>query len=314
MSRRWSGRGPAPGERALARKVVIAVALPLALFAAVIAQLTVVNRLPLPGGDAPDLVLLLVAAVAARGTPLTGMLAGFAGGLALDVAPPQAHYAGEYALVFCLAGYGAAWAGAALGTGSGESGSLVTSLIVMAAALGAGEAGKAALGLLLSDPDVTGPQIRHVLPGSLLYDLLLSPVARWLASLVAGRPSPVARVARPELAAAGRLASVFRLASAGAPAGLRLAGSGPSHRGPSWVRREPKLRLSGARSRSAGRTNLAGSPTAGPFLAGGRAVKLTFASQGRRGHLPGGAAYLSRSHPAKRRYRTRLLAIMGVRR
>ena len=39
---------------------------------------------------------------------MTGMLAGFAGGLALDIAPPAAHYAGEYALVFCLVGYAAA--------------------------------------------------------------------------------------------------------------------------------------------------------------------------------------------------------------
>ena len=67
-----------------------------------------VNRLPLPGGAAPDLVLLLVTAIAVCTSPLTGALTGFAGGLALDVAPPAIHYAGEYALVFCLAGYGAA--------------------------------------------------------------------------------------------------------------------------------------------------------------------------------------------------------------
>jgi rod shape-determining protein MreD len=98
-------RGQAPGERSLVRKTLIAAALPLALLAAVIVQLTVVNRLPLPGGDGPDLVLLLVTAVAVRATPPTGAIVGFAGGLALDVAPPQTHYAGEYALVFCLAGY-----------------------------------------------------------------------------------------------------------------------------------------------------------------------------------------------------------------
>jgi rod shape-determining protein MreD len=262
-----------------ARKAVIAAALPLALLAAVIAQLTVVNRLPLPGGNAPDLVLLLVTAVAVLATPLTGALAGFAGGLALDVAPPAAHYAGEYALVFCLAGYGAARVAAVVHDGSGDR-SAAASLAVMAAATAAGEAGKAALGLLLSDPDVTGPAIRHVLPGAVLYDLVLTPVTFWLVSLAVGRPAPE-HVQRPEFTAAGRLAAVFRLASAGAVPHLRLAGSGPVHQGPSLPRREPKLRLSDARSQSVARTNGAGSPTALPLLVGGRAAKLNFASHGR---------------------------------
>ena len=277
-------RRQAPGERSLPRKAVIAAALPVALFAAVIAQLTGANRLPLPGGDAPDLVLLLVTAVAVRAAPLTGALVGFAGGLALDVAPPQTHYAGENALIFCLAGYAAAWVGAAVEDGSGDRPAHIfqvprTELTVMAAAAAAGEAGKAALGLLLSDPNVTGPAIRHVLPGAVLYDLLLSPVMLWLASLVAGRPAST-HVPRPEFAAAGRLAAVFRLASAGAAPHLRLAGSGPVHRGPSLARREPRLRLSDARSRSFARTNGAGSPTALPLLAGGRASKLNFSSYG----------------------------------
>ena len=85
------------------------------LLAAVVVQLTVVNRLPLPAA-APDLVLLAVTAIAVCTSPLAGTLAGFAGGLALDVAPPASHYAGEYALIFCLAGYGAARAGRAPST------------------------------------------------------------------------------------------------------------------------------------------------------------------------------------------------------
>ena len=292
MSRLGRGRGRPPGERSAARKAVIVAALTVALFAAVIAQLTVVNRLSLPGGDAPDLVLLLVTAVAVLASPLTGALAGFAGGLALDVAPPQAHYAGEYALVFCLAGYAAARASAAAREGSADRSPHIfqvprTELIVMAAAAAVGEAGKAAIGLLLSDPNVTGPAIRQVLPGAVLYDLLLTPVTLWLVSLVAGRPVPES-APRPERAA-GRLAVVFRLASAGAVPRLRLAGSGPPHQVPSLPRREPKLRLSDARSRSFARTNRAGSGIAQPLLAGGRASKLNFASYGRSGSLGGGA-------------------------
>ena len=53
------------------RKALVVAALPVALFLAVAVQLTVVNRLPLPGGTAPDLVLLLVAAVAVSTSPTT---------------------------------------------------------------------------------------------------------------------------------------------------------------------------------------------------------------------------------------------------
>jgi rod shape-determining protein MreD len=337
----------APGERSRGRQAVIAVTVPLGLLTALVLQLTVVNRLPLPGGDRPDLVLVLVAAVAARAPALTGALAGFTGGLALDLAPPQAHYAGEYALVFCLAGYGAARAGARADDGGGGRPALTSVVIVAAAAL-AGEAGKAALGLLLSDPDVTGPAIRHVLPGSVLYDLLLSPVAVALVAVTAGRPAAVARVLRPEFAAATRLSAVFRPASAGAAPGLRLAGSGPVHRRPSWARAQPKLRLSRARTRSSlARTNAAGSPSALPFLAGGRAARLHFSAHAPRtatarppragGAFPAARAgrrrrrwrprdpgrrvprtpapYVSRPYPMRRRgYRRRLLALVGVRR
>jgi len=87
------------------RRIAQALAIPVVLLLAVTLQLAVVNRAPLPGAAAPDLVLLVVAALAVCAGPMTGMLAGFCGGLALDIAPPAAHLAGEYALVFCLVGY-----------------------------------------------------------------------------------------------------------------------------------------------------------------------------------------------------------------
>ena len=133
-------------EASLARKGLTAVVLAVALFAAVVIQLTVVNRLPLPGATAPDLVLLFVAAIAVNTSPATGAVTGFAGGLALDVAPPAAHYVGEYALVFCLVGYAAARVVRAIWDMTGEHDPIVT-FTVMAAAVAAGEAGKAALGL-----------------------------------------------------------------------------------------------------------------------------------------------------------------------
>jgi rod shape-determining protein MreD len=259
------------------RKVLVAVALPIALFAAVIVQLTVVNRLPLPGGTAPDLVLLLVAAVAVSTSPMTGLLTGFAGGLALDVAPPATHYAGEYALVFCLVGYFAARLAAASGATTGERNPWAE-LGVMAAATAAGEAGKAGLGLLLSDPDVTGPAIKHVLPGAIAWDLLLTPFAFLLVTWVVGLTRPVAeRAPRPEFVGAQRLAAVFRLASSGAAPNLRLAGTGAKFDQARPARRVPKLRLADARSKSFARTDPAGSGVAPRTLVGGRTAKLNFA-------------------------------------
>jgi rod shape-determining protein MreD len=282
-------------EPSALRKTLVAVALPVALFAAVVAQLTVVNRLPLPGGDAPDLVLLLVAAVAVTSGTMTAMLTGFAGGLALDIAPPVTHYAGEYALVFCLVGYLTARAMAAISAASGGAERDPTiCLAVMAVAAVAGEAGKAGLGLLLSDPNVTGPAIRHVLPGAILYDLLLTPVVYWLVALVVGLARPVSeRAPSPDFFGAQRLSSVFRLASAGAAPNLRLAGTGEKFSDTRPARREPKLRLADARSNSLARTHAAGTNSARLPLAGGRVAKLNFAHSGR-AHRAGGSA-LARS-------------------
>jgi rod shape-determining protein MreD len=279
------------------RKALVVAALPIALFVAVVVQLTVVNRLPLPGGTAPDLVLLLVTAVAVSTNPMTGLLAGFAGGLALDIAPPATHYAGEYALVFCLAGYFAARIAAASDATTGERNRWVE-LGVMAGATAAGEAGKAGLGLLLSDPDVTDPAIRHVLPAAIAWDLLLIPFAFLLVSWVAALARPVAeRAPRPEFVGAQRLAAVFRLASAGAAPNLRLAGTGAKFEDTRPARRVPKLRLADARSRSFARTDAAGSGIArpAPIRPGGRTAKLNFAHSASALRTAGGQVHRGRT-------------------
>jgi rod shape-determining protein MreD len=269
------------------RKGMRALAIPLALVLAVTGQLAVVNRAPLPGGGAPDLVLLVVTALAVTTGPMIGTLAGFAGGLALDVAPPGGHLAGEYALVFCLVGYACGRVSAAVEDVSGERSPLPW-LTLMALGAAAGEAGKAALGMMLSDPSVTGPAVKHVLPGAILYDLLLCPFVLWLV-WVAVRPPAPERAPQPQFGQAQRLAAAFRLASAGAAPKLRLAGSTPLLVPPP-VRSEPKLRLAGSRSPSLSGTNAAFSPGR-PAVAGGRAVKLNFGSSGR-GNSLGGASTL----------------------
>ena len=270
----------------MTRRALTVVVLAVALFATVVVQLTVVNRLPFPGAagsgsTGPDLVLLLVTAIAVATSPLTGAVTGFAGGLALDIAPPAAHYAGEYALVFCLAGYAAARVHHAVVDMNGGERDLVTAFTVMVAATAAGEAGKAVLGMLLSDPDVTGAVVRSVLPAALLYDLLLAPLAFWFVAWVTRATrswgTAAERAPGPDFSHEQRLASVFRQASAGAVPNLRLAGTGEDHRSPSAPRRVPKLRLSGASSGSSHRTTAATSGSSGFPLAGGRTARLNFA-------------------------------------
>ncbi len=269
-----------------ARKIARAVALPLVLILAVTAQLTVVNRAPLPGGSAPDLVLLLVTALAVTTGPMIGTLAGFAGGLALDIAPPGGHLAGEYALVFCLVGYACGRISARIEDATGER-PIVAMLALMAIGAAAGEAGKAALGMMVSDPSVTGPAIKHVLPGAIVYDVLLAPFVLWLVSVAVRRPAPE-RAPEPVFTQAQRLAGVFRSASVGAVPRLRLAGSTPAPVAPP-VRSEPRLRLAATRSPALSRT-VAASSLAQPAVAGGRTGKLNFTSAGRGNSLGASSA------------------------
>jgi rod shape-determining protein MreD len=79
-------------------------ALGLALLIAVLVQVGLLAVLPLPGAT-PDLVLVLVAALAIARGPGVGAAAGFTGGLLLDLIPPATHAAGQWALVLTLVGY-----------------------------------------------------------------------------------------------------------------------------------------------------------------------------------------------------------------
>jgi rod shape-determining protein MreD len=168
------------------------------LLVALVVQLTVFDRLPLPGGVAPDLVLLVVVALALNSGPMTGMICGFCAGLALDIAPPSGHLIGLYALVFCLLGYLCGLVSAEL-----ES-SVLLPLAASAVGAAAGAALYAAVGIVLGNPDVTGPAVRHVLPLSVLYDVLLSPFVLFgvaLAYRLAARLTGAVRPSREPAAA-----------------------------------------------------------------------------------------------------------------
>jgi rod shape-determining protein MreD len=260
-----------------------AVAIPVALLLALLLQLTIVNRAPLPGNAAPDLVLLVVTATGATTGPLAGLLAGFFGGLALDVAPPGGHLAGEYALVFCLAGFACGRLRAVVD--AREEHASITSLTVMAIGAAGGEAAKVALGMMLSDPEVTGPAVKHVLPGAILYDLLLCPFVLWLMAAVLRRRAVAGAPdlhRRPGTARYGAI----RLAGAGAAPRLRFGGARPVMT-TAPRRKEPKLRLAGAGSSLSARTRPGASPSSLP-LPGRRPVTVNFTARG--GGLTGGGA------------------------
>ena len=122
------------------------------LAVAVVVQLTVLNGLRLPGGGVPDLVLVAVAALALMQGPVYGMVAGFAAGLCIDIAPPASQLIGQYALVFCLAGWAAGRASRIAAR------SAVSSVLVLSLVVAAGEVLTAVLGLVLEPAQVTVAQ------------------------------------------------------------------------------------------------------------------------------------------------------------
>ena len=219
---------------------------------ALLAQLTFINRLALPGGTGPDLVLLAVVALALTGGPLPGMLTGFLAGLALDVAPPASHTIGQYALVFCLVGYGC---GRLAGLGDASPALYVG---ISAAAAAAGAALHAALGVLLSDPEVTWPAVRRVLPPSLIYDVILSPFVLYAVVRLngpAGRSTaqesaPAVSAARPAAGLAGLAAGAGAVRPAGPPGTPRL-NLADRRGGGAWIGTAPKASAARARRHQA---------------------------------------------------------------
>ena len=111
------------------------------------------------------------------------------------MAPPGSYLIGEYALVFCLVGYLCGWL-----RGAVNRSALLTIAAAMAAAA-AGEALSAAIGLAVSDPQVTWPAVRLVLPSAIIYDAVLTPFVLYVVvravRLVDGLGRPAAAAASP---------------------------------------------------------------------------------------------------------------------
>ena len=148
------------------RRTLLAVG---SLTIALVLQLVVLNGLHLPGGGVPDLVLVLVAVLAITGTPVRGMVTGFAAGLALDLAPPGSAVLGEYALTLCLVG----WAAGKISRLVDRS--ALRALLALAAIVVLAEAMAAAISIGLDPAQFSLAHARQVLPSAMAYDLLILP-------------------------------------------------------------------------------------------------------------------------------------------
>jgi rod shape-determining protein MreD len=161
------------------RAVLIVV---LVLIAGVI-DAVLFDPMNLPGSP-PDLLLLVVAAIALVLGPVGGAVTGFFAGLAADVLPPADHLIGRYALVMCLAGY-------LVGLARDEArDSVFFALAAVALAAAVATLLYGALGGILADGRVDTHAILGGVPFSILYDVLLAPfVVPWVMSL-ARRAAP----------------------------------------------------------------------------------------------------------------------------
>ncbi|WP_433335469.1 rod shape-determining protein MreD [Spirillospora sp. CA-294931] len=156
---------PSPAGRNFLALVVIV--------AALILQVSVANRLPLPGAVTPDLVLLAVVALALVSGSLTGLVTGFCAGLAADIIPPADHTIGRYALVYCLIGYVCGIASAEM-----DRQTVVPFAAVAVGAL-AGTMLYAATGMMLGDPRANWTVVSRIVPLQVLYDVIASPFVVW---------------------------------------------------------------------------------------------------------------------------------------
>jgi rod shape-determining protein MreD len=138
----------------------------LSVVTALLLQLTVVGRLPLPGA-APDLVLVLVVAFSLAEGPMSGLVTGWSAGLVADAL--SAHELGRLALAYAIAGYvtGMLQDDTERSTLQPFGAVALGALVALAAYL--------AVGVLLGDARVTFHAVARSLVSSVPYDVVLTP-------------------------------------------------------------------------------------------------------------------------------------------
>ncbi|MEV6009946.1 rod shape-determining protein MreD [Streptomyces sp. NPDC051976] len=149
---------------------------------AMVAQVSVLARLHLPGA-VPDLLLLTVLGLAIAYGHVGGCLVGFFAGLLADLAPPADHAVGRYALVLCVIGYLA-------GLVKPDNGQLRTAsgpmLVVIGAAVGTTLL-YAGVGTLVGDTAGAHVGLGKLVATATIYDLLLAPFVVPLVMAIARR-------------------------------------------------------------------------------------------------------------------------------
>nr|WP_231134152.1 rod shape-determining protein MreD [Motilibacter deserti] len=132
-------------------------------------ELAVLAPLGLPGAT-PDVVLLVVVALALRWGPLDGAVVGFAAGLVVDLTPPSDGGAGRWAAVFLLVGF-------AVGRVFEDADDTpVVALFAVTLASAASVLGYAALASLVGDDGVEWARVPSLVTSSVIYDVVLTAV------------------------------------------------------------------------------------------------------------------------------------------
>jgi rod shape-determining protein MreD len=121
-------------------------------------------------GVVPDLVLLVVVAVAFVHGPSPAAVVGLLAGLTLDLAPPADHTAGRWALALVVVGYLAGLVRHDAG------GSAVAAVLTVGACVFVGASVFAFSGLVLGDAGTSVGRVLEVLPVQVLYDVAVTPL------------------------------------------------------------------------------------------------------------------------------------------
>ena len=136
---------------------------------AVLIEVTLLTRLAIPGAT-PDLVVVTVVAIALAMGPVQGAVAGFAGGVLLDLAPPGDTLIGVNALVYVAIGF-------VTGTAVDPRDRTIWILMGMSGvATGAAVLLVSGLDTLLGSDAVDWEQVPSLTLTSVLYGLILAPI------------------------------------------------------------------------------------------------------------------------------------------
>lgn len=145
-------------------KLVMVLAVVLSAF---VIQVSFLSRIGLPGAT-PDLVLVVVLALAMATGPSYGAAIGFAAGVAVDLAPPASGSLGQTAAVWAIAGFAAGHLVLDSGMPDLASVGAVTGLA------GASLIALAITGTLIGTPEVTWSAVPILVVTQMLYAAVLS--------------------------------------------------------------------------------------------------------------------------------------------